>query len=227
MAAKHQSPTPCLDLKLGDLILTTFDWVPELPRGFVRDLRVRWALEEAGLPYRVESVPFKDRNDEHFTHQPFGQVPWLTDGNISIFESGAILLHLGERSEALMPVDPRSRSEVIQWLFAALASVEAASQPWSLFEFSGAANETPMRKFFDAFLEARLKHMEAVLAGREWLAGKFSIADILMADVLRLVDRFDGLATYPACRGYVTRATARPAFVKAHADQMAHFAAND
>ena len=100
-----------------DLILTTFDWVPEMPRGYVRDLRVRWALEEAGLPYRVESTPFRDRKAGHFAHQPFGQAPWLTDGDISIFESGAILLHLGERSEALMPRDPKGRAEVIEWLF--------------------------------------------------------------------------------------------------------------
>jgi len=210
-----------------DLILTTFDWVPELPRGYVRDLRVRWALEEAGLPYRVESVPFRDRNEEHFAHQPFGQVPWLTDGDISIFESGAILLHLGNRSDALMPADPRGRSEAMEWLFAALASVEAASQPWSFFKFFGDTEETRMREFFDGFLEARLKHMEAVLAAREWLAGSFSVADILMADVLRLVDRFEGLADYPVCKDYVERAKVRPAFKKAYADQMAHFAAAD
>jgi glutathione S-transferase len=212
---------------MADLTLTTFDWVPEMPRGFVRDLRVRWALEEAGLPYGVRSVPFKDRKAEHFAHQPFGQVPWLTDGNVSIFESGAILLHLGELSEKLMPAEPGSRSDVKEWLFAALASVEAASQPWSFFKFSGDTDETPMRKFFDTFLEARLKHMETVLAGREWLAGAFSIADILMADVLRLVDRFDGLASYSVCGDYVARATERPAFVKAYADQMAHFATGD
>ena len=212
---------------MGDLILTTFDWVPEMPRGFVRDLRVRWALEEAALPYRVASVPFRDRSPGHFAHQPFGQVPWLTDGDLSIFESGAILLHLGERSDALLPADPRRRSDAKEWVFAALASVEAASQPWSFFKFSGDTDETPMRKFFDGFLEARLKHMEIVLEGHEWLAGSFSVADILMADVLRLIDRFDGLVAYPACRGYVARATARPAFVKAHADQMAHFAAAD
>ena len=212
---------------MGELILTTFDWVPVMPRGHVRDLRVRWALEEAGLPYRVASVPFADRGPEHFAHQPFGQVPWLTDGDLSIFESGAILLHLGELSGMLMPAEPRGRSDVKEWLFAALASVEAASQPWSFFKFSGDTSETPMRTFFDTFLEARLKHMELVLTGREWLAGAFSIADIFMADVLRVVDRFDGLAPYPACRDYVARATARPSFVKAHADQMAHFAAAD
>jgi glutathione S-transferase len=210
-----------------DLTLTTFDWVPDLPRGYVRDLRVRWALEEAGLPHRIASVPFRPRDAEHFAHQPFGQVPWLTDGDISIFESGAILLHLGELSDKLMPADRRGRSDAKEWLFAALASVEAASQPWSFFMFSGGTDETPMRKFFDSFLEARLKHMEAVLEGREWLAGTFSVADVMMADVLRLVDRFDGLAKHPACRDYVARATARPSFVKAHADQMAHFAAAD
>jgi glutathione S-transferase len=212
---------------MTDLILTTFDWVPEMPRGYVRDLRVRWALEEAGLPYRVESTPFRDRKAGHFKHQPFGQVPWLTDGDLSIFESGAILLHLGEQSDTLMPTDPRGRSEVIQWLFAALASVDAAGQPFSFFKFTGDTIETPGRKLFDQFLQLRLTHMEAVLAGREWLVGTFSVADILMADVLRLVDRFDGLAIYPAGRAYVARATARPSFAKAHADQMAHFAAAD
>lgn len=213
---------------MTDLVLTTFDWVPEMPRGFVRDLRVRWALEEAGLTYRVESTPFADRKPSHFAHQPFGQVPWLTDGDLTIFESGAILLHLGELSDALMPADRRGRSAVKEWLFAALASVEAASQPWSFFVFSGAADDAPMRKFFDDFLfQHRLPNMETVLEHRDWLVGSFSIADILMADVLRLVDRFDGLANFPACRAYVARATARPAFVKAYDDQMAHFAAAD
>lgn len=212
---------------MTDLVLTTYDWVPEIPRGYVRDLRVRWALEEAGLPYRVESTPFRGRDAEHFARQPFGQVPWLTDGDLSIFESGAILLHLGERSDALMPAGPRGRAEVIEWLFAALNSVEMPSVPWSLYKFSGDDADTPGRKMLDGFLEIRLKHMNTVLAEREWLAGTFSVADIAMSDVLRLVDRFDGLAGHPACRAYVERATARPAFAKAHADQMAHFAAAD
>ncbi|CAN7208396.1 glutathione S-transferase family protein [Rhizobium sp. LjRoot254] len=213
---------------MGELILTTYDWVPETPRGYVRDIRLRWALEEAGLPYRVESTPFHDRGAEHFWHQPFGQTPWLTDGEISIFESGAILLYLGELSDKLMPTDPRGRSEAVEWVFAALNSVEMASLPWSLFMFSGNNNDTPAWKLFDGFLnQHRLKHLEPVLAGREWLAGSFSIADIVMADVLRLVDRFDGLANYSSCRDYVARATARPSFGKAHADQLAHFEAAD
>ena len=212
---------------MRDITLITFDWVPEPPRGYVRDLRVRWALEEAQLPYKVKGVPFDHRDAEHFAHQPFGQVPWLTDGDISIFESGAILLHLGHRSGALMPADPHGRSEAQEWLFAALNSVEMASLPWSILAFSGEISDTPAGKRMNQFLKARLQHLEKVLAGREWLASTFSAADILMADVLRLVNRFDGLANHPGCRDYVLRATARPAFVKAHADQLAHFAAAD
>jgi glutathione S-transferase len=213
---------------MAELVLTTYDWVPEPPRGYVRDLRIRWALEEARLPYRVASTSFRARNAEHFLHQPFGQVPWLTDGDLSIFESGAILLHLGHRSDALLPADSRNRSQAIEWLFAALNSVEMASLPWAIFVFSGLnTGDTPGWKRLDDFLEARLKHLDPVLAEREWLARSFSIADILMADVLRLVDRFDRLAAHPACRDYVARATARPAFAKAYADQMAHFASAD
>lgn len=213
---------------MGDMILTTYDWVPEFPRGYVRDIRVRWALEEAGLPYRVESTSFGDRQPAHFARQPFGQVPWLTDGDISIFESGAILLHLGERSEKLMPADRQGRNKVVEWLFAALNSVEMASLPWSIFQISGNAGDTPGWKSLDDFLMvSRLKHLEPVLAGREWLTENFSIADIAMADILRLVNRFGGLAQYPACRDYVTRATARSSFAKAYADQMAHFGAAD
>ncbi len=213
---------------MGELILTTYDWVPEPPRGFVRDLRVRWALEEAGLPYQVASTPFKTRGPEHLAHQPFAQVPWLTDGDLSIFESGAILLHLGELSDALMPSDARSRADATTWLFAALNSVEMASLPWAIMAFSPETKSGPIWERLDDFLKLRLRRMEQVLAEREWLAGgTFSIADITMADVLRLPDRFGALASHPACQAYVARATARPAFQKAHADQMAHFAAAD
>lgn len=212
---------------MAELVLTTYDWVPPPPRGYVRDIRARWAMEEAGLAYRVESTPFRERGAEHLSHQPFAQVPWLTDGELSIFESGAILLHLGELSETLMPSDPQGRSAVIEWLFAALNSVEMASLPWSLLQFSGQAGASPVWAQFDGFMSLRLDRMEPVLAARQWLAGRFSVADIAMSDVLRLVDRFDGLKAHPACRAYVQRAVARPAFSKAHADQMTHFAAGD
>lgn len=209
------------------LVLTTYDWVPETPRGYVRDLRIRWALEEAGLEYRVESTPFDVRGSEHFSHQPFGQVPWLTDGDLSVFESGAILLYLAERSTDLMPQDKEGRAMVLQWLIAALNSVEMPSVPWSLFKFLDDRSESPGRNMLENFLQARLNHMDKFLASHEWLAGQFSVADIAMSDVLRLVDRFDGLASFPNCRDYVQRATARPAFKKAYSDQMRHFAVAD
>lgn len=212
---------------MSDLILTTYDWVPEAPRGHVRDLRVRWALEEAGLPYRVESTPFNDRGPEHYAHQPFAQVPWLTDGDLNIFESGAILLHLGEMSDKLLPADRRARSEAKEWVFAALNSMEMASVPWSIFHFMG-QTDGQMFAFFDNWVkDLRVKRLETVLAKRDWLAGSFSIADILMVDVLRLIDRFKGLDEAPLCKAYVDRAMARPAFQKAYADQMAHFAKAD
>lgn len=212
---------------MPNLTITTFDWVPEFPRGYVRDIRARWALEEAGLSYDVQSVPFGDRKAEHFEHQPFGQVPWLTDGEISIFESGAILLHIGELSESLLPIDPSARAKVQEWLFAALNSVEMASLPWFIFKFTDGDTESPERERISEFLDSRLQHMEKALTQREWLTNVFSIADIAMADVLRLIHRFDGLADYPNCREYVTRATSRPEFIKARTDQLAHFAAAD
>jgi glutathione S-transferase len=212
---------------MSEIVLTTYDWVPDIPRGYVRDLRVRWALEEAGLPYRVESTPFHDRGPDHFARQPFGQAPWLTDGMTTVFESGAMVLHIAEKSDVLMPASAEGRSAVINWIFAALNSVEMAALPYSIFKFTGDKETTPGRSALDDFLAMRLKHMQAVLADREWLAGAFSAADILMADVLRLVDRFDGLADYPACRTYIERATARPAFRTAFDSQMEHFARAD
>ena len=138
---------------MTDLILTTFDWVPEMPRGFVRDMRVRWALEEAGLPYRVEEHAVSRSAARAFRAQPFGQVPWLTDGDISPSSRAARSCCISARcSDKLMPADRRGRSEVKEWLFAALTSVEAASQPWSFFMFSADTGETPMRKLFDDFL---------------------------------------------------------------------------
>ncbi len=155
------------------MVLVTFDWVPEIPRGYVRDLRVRWALEEANLPYRIETVPFKSRNAEHFSSQPFGQVPWLRDGEISLFESGAIMLHVAERSEILMPRHAEERAGVINWLFAALNSVEMATLPYSIFKFTGDEEQTAGRQALDAFLQSRLQHMEAYLSRRTWLVDTF------------------------------------------------------
>lgn len=211
---------------MSEFTVVTYDWVPEPPRGYVRDVRICWALEEAGLPYRVETTPFRDRGPEHFAHQPFGQVPWLTDGEISVFESGACLLYLGEKSAKLLPTDTKARVEAVEWLIAGLNSMEMVTVPWSIHQFSndrqGAAWERTA-----GWLTMRLTHLEKVIGKRDWLAGSFSIADILMADLLRLVDRFDGLKDFPTTKAYVARATARPAFIKARDEQIARFKAAD
>ncbi|WP_336070611.1 glutathione S-transferase family protein [Nitratireductor rhodophyticola] len=207
---------------MSDLIVWTYDWVPEGPRGFVRDLRLRWACEEAGLAYAVRTVPFKDRGPEHFAHQPFGQVPFLSDGELELFESGACLLHLARKSEKLMPRDPAGEAQTLQWLVAALNSVEMVSVPWWFLEVRGAE-----QNHLTGWLESRLGHMENVLAEREWLAAdRFTVADLLMADVLRIA-KVRSFGERPATEAYVTRITDRPAFKKAHADQMAHFAKAD
>tara|TARA_R110000787_G_scaffold285786_1_gene402320 strand:+ start:829 stop:1470 length:642 start_codon:yes stop_codon:yes gene_type:complete len=207
---------------MGDLIVWTYDWAPEGPRGFVRDIRLRWACEEAGLDYTVQTVPFDDRGPDHFAHQPFGQVPFLTDGALEIFESGAGLLHLARKSETLMPHDPAGEAQTLQWTIAALNSIEMVSVPWWFLEVTGAKENG-----LTGWLENRLARVEGILKDREWLAAdRFTVADLLMADVMR-VAKLRAFGDRPATEAYVARITTRPAFTKAHADQMAHFAAAD
>ena len=207
---------------MGELIIWTLDWVPEMPRGFVRDIRLRWACEEAGLPYSVRTIPFEGRETNHLSRQPFGQVPFLTDGELNMFESGAGLLHLARMSEKLVPRDPAGEAETIQWIIAALNSIEMVSVPWWFLEISGAKNNG-----LAAWLESRLDHIERILSEREWLAAdRFTAADLLMADVLR-VPKVRAFGNRPATETYLARVTDRAAFKKAHADQMAHFAAAD
>jgi glutathione S-transferase len=207
---------------MNELIIWTYDWVPEMPRGFVRDLRLRWACEEAGFAHTVKSVPFEGRETNHLAQQPFGQIPFLTDGDIQIFESGACLLHLARKSEKLMPRDPRGEAQVTQWIFAALNSIEMVAVPWWFLEISGVKDNT-----LAPWVEKRLAQLEKVLSEREWLAAdRFTVADLLMADVLR-VSKVRAFGSRPATEAYVTRVTDRPAFKKARADQIAHFAAAD
>jgi len=207
---------------MSDLIIWTYDWVPEGPRGFVRDVRLRWACEEAGLAYAVRTVAFDDRQTNHLDRQPFGQVPFLDDGGLQLFESGAGLLHLARKSETLMPSDPVGAAETLQWTIAALNSIEMVAVPWWFLEISGAKDNA-----LTGWLEQRLGHIERVLGEREWLAaGRFTVADLLMADVLR-VARLRAFGDRPASEAYVARVTARPAFRKAVADQIALFEAAD
>lgn len=207
---------------MSELTIWTLDWVPEGPRGFVRDLRLRWACEEAGLPYSVRTVPFEGRETNHLSQQPFGQVPFLTDGEVETFESGAALLHLARKSEKLMPRDPAAEAETIQWMFAALNSIEMVTVPWWFLDLSG----KPDNGLTD-WVRKRLHQLERVLSEREWLAAdRFTAADLLMADVLR-IPKVRAFEDRPASESYVSRVTDRPAFSKARADQLAHFSAAD
>ncbi len=204
------------------LTVWTYDWVPDGPRGFVRDLRLRWALEEAGLSYSVRSTPFDDRGSEHLKRQPFGQVPFLTDGDISIFESGACLLHLAKKSDRLMPRDAAGEAETLQWVIAALNSIEMVSVPWWFLSLSG-GRENGLADW----LRQRLGQLDEVLRTREWLvASRFTVADLLMADVLRVPNVRD-FAASPVIDAYIDRACDREPFRKAFADQLAHFQAAD
>lgn len=133
----------------------------------------------------MRTVPLENRGPAHFARQPFGQVPFLSDGEIDLFESGACLLHLARKSEMLMPTDPAGEAQVLQWVIAALNSVEMVTVPWWFLEISGAKENS-----LTGWMQSRLTHMETVLSQREWLAAdRFTVADLLMADVLRVDSR--------------------------------------
>ena len=207
---------------MSELTIWTYDWVPEGPRGFVRDLRLRWACEEADLIYAVRTIPFDGRETNHLARQPFGQVPFLNDGELEIFESGAGLLHLARKSDKLMPPNPVGEAETLQWMIAALNSIEMVTVPWWFLKMSGDENNG-----LTGWMRKRLDQLEKILSEREWLAAdRFTVADLLMADVLR-VSEVRSFGDRPATEAYVTRATDRPSFKKAQADQIDLFKAAD
>jgi len=185
-------------------------------------VRLRWAAEEAALDYAVDTVPFEDQPRSHLDRQPFGQIPFLTDSGITIFESGACLLHLARKSDILMPRSASGEAETLEWVVAALNSIEMVSVPWWFLGLSG-----DHENGLSGWLDGRLAHMEAILSEREWLVeDRFTAADLLMADVLR-VPAVRARGDRPATEAYIRRLLARTAFKKAHADQLAHFTAAD
>jgi glutathione S-transferase len=209
----------------AEIEVTAFEWVPPGAQGLVKDLRVRWALEEAGLDYRVRLIG-GDRPPNYSEDQPFNQVPCLRDGTVRIFESGAILQYIGEQSQRLLPRDTAQRYLAIQWTYAAVNSVEPFVQFrgllnsfWADRDWAEAAKPT-----FDEIAQLRLRQLSERLAHKEWLESDgFTIGDIMMVTVLRLADRGGQLANFPNLAAYVKRGEARPAFQQALSDQLATF----
>ena len=209
--------------------LTAFRWVPPFAQGFVRDLRVRWALEEAGLPYEVTLVDRQVLDSALYRQwQPFGQVPAYRDDGVELFESGAIVLHIAARSDNLAPRDEAGRARVTAWVIAALNSIEPHAQALvqlAVFHASEAwAQER--RPHAEAALDQRLAGLAAWLGDREYLEGRFTAGDLMMTTVLRELVDCGVLARFPTLEAYRRRCEARPAFGRAMDGQMRNFREN-
>lgn len=209
----------------ADIEITAFDWVPDFARGLVRDLRPRWACEELGLSYRERLISARERPEWYFAEQPWGQVPCLRAGDISLFESGAMLVHLAEHEGKLLPAGGQPRADVLSWLFAAFNNVEPQFMEFANVTFFAAGQDwAEARK--PSLLEAigkKLDRLESRLEGREWLGGEFSIADIAMVTILRIPRDSELITGRPALHAYRTRGEARPAFQRALDAQIAAF----
>ena len=216
-----------------DIVITAYDWVPEPAKGLVRDLRLRWALEEAGLPYRVELVPQGTQTGPiNLAKQPFGQIPTLTVGDETIFESGACLWKIARASDTLLPTGDEDRDACLSWMFGALNSVEPPLSMLAVLSFYKMAPDhfdiadpgavdvirPPARKA----AATRLKQVEDRLGSNEHLvAGRFTVADLTMVSVLRIAESLRLLDEMPGLRAYIDRHTARPAFAKSLEAQLA------
>ncbi len=214
---------------MEQITITGFRWAPPFAQGLVRDLRVRWALEEVGAPYEVRLVDLEDRHSEANRRvHPFGLVPAFQADGHGMFESGAILLHIAEDSAVLMPAGRHERTDAVTWMFAALNTVEPSVQ--ELLSLDLQHGDEPWAKLRrPGLVEAVKLRLEALsdwLHGRDYLVGRFTAADILMTTVLRLIRHTDLVAEYPVLDAYVRRCEARPAFQRALADQMAGYAFN-
>jgi glutathione S-transferase len=209
------------------ITISAFKWVPEFARGQVRDLRVRWALEEAGLPYKTRLLGQRDQDTpEYRALQPFGQVPIFEEDGLVLFESGAIVLHIGERSEMLLPKESGARARATQWLVAALNSIEPfvanvasidlfyANEEWAKLRRPGAVE----------FAQRRLSALSRTLSDKPFLDGeRFTAGDLMMATVLRILGYTDIVSSDRRLAAYLERCTARPAFKRALDAQMGDF----
>jgi glutathione S-transferase len=209
----------------AEIEITAFRWVPEFAQGVVRDLRARWALEEAGLDYKVQLLD-QQRPPEYLKEQPFDQVPILRHGDLQIFESGAIVQYIGDKSEALLPRETRERFRAIQWTYAALNSVEPAILNLLLIDvfFTGEEWAKLRRPGAEDFARLKLKRLSEWLGDKTWLEGdRFTIGDLVMTTTLRFLRHCGLVAEFPNLVEFLKRAEARPAFQQALSDQLATF----
>jgi len=210
------------------ITITAFEASPDHGRGLARDMRVRWALEEVGQPYEVRLLSFKAlKEPAHLAVHPFGQIPTYDEGDLSLFETGSILLHIAERHAGLLPNDADARARAITWMFAALSTVEPPivdreaavlldrDKPWYEARLP----------ILDGRVRARLDQLSDRLGEIDWLDGQFSAADILMVTVLRRLESSGILDDYPNLSAYINRGKARPAYKRAFEAQLAVFTA--
>jgi glutathione S-transferase len=208
------------------ITITAFEESPDQGQGQARDMRVRWALEEVGQPYDVRLVSFQAmKQAPHLSRHPFGQIPTYEEGDLVLFESGAIVFHIAQRHAGLLPDDANARARAITWMFAALSTVEPpiveleaatlieSDKPWY-------ADRLPM---LDGRIRKRLDELSARLGDAEWLDGAFSAGDLMMVTVLRRLEGSGILEDYPSLCAYVDRGKARPAYKRAFAAQLAIF----
>lgn len=210
--------------------VTAFKWVPPVAQGLVRDLRVRWALEEAGLPYSENLLSVGENHQPAYRAvQPFGQVPVYEEDGLTLFETGSILFHIGQKSDALLPKDPAKRARAITWMFAALNSVEPHVQNLTTIDlfFPNEEWAKARRPAAEKNAVQRLDAVATSLANRDYLEGEFTAGDLLMISVLRFLRHTSIVKENPVLAAYVARGEARPAFQRALAAQMAQFAKNE
>lgn len=211
------------------ITVTVFERAFDEGRGLARDMRVRWALEEVGQPYKVRRVPWeKFKGEAHLARNPFGQIPTYEEGDLTLFESGAIVFHIAERFSGLLPADANARARAIMWMFAALATVEPPIVDRDVVEHfeDGKSWQSERFAMVDERIRGRLDQLSARMGDSEWLDGDFSAADIIMVHVLRRLEGSGLLDEYPLLAAYIARAEARPAYQRAFAAQLAVWEAN-
>lgn len=209
------------------ITISAYKWVPPQVRGLVRDLRPRWALEEAGIPYTEKLIGLGDdqASDWYRALQPFGQVPAMEEDGLKIFESGAIVLRIAQKSDVLMPKDEADRLRAITWIFAAINSIEPPVQELAMIQLAYSEQEwaKARKPMLEDWVGKRLAQLAKVLDGKDWLEDRFTAGDLMMVTVLRMLHTTDLLDKEPAIKAYVARGEARPAFQRALAAQLAAF----